>query len=188
MVIQLAELLYGDETIFETLITSQSAITVTQDGSVFKISTPEDLSPNTEKVVIRDKSVDLVSMVQSGGLDYAWEYLSVAKQNNLNYISLPDAVNLSSMNYEDTYNKVQVITSDNSAKSGKPIVYGITVPLNAPHPEYGAKFVEYVINGNGQNIFEEDGQPPIVPAAAYEMEHVPENLVGLVVDIKERDS
>jgi len=188
MVIQLAELLCGDDQIFETLVCSQTAITVTEDSGVFKISTPEDLSPNTNQVVIRDKSVELVSMVQSGGLDYAWEYLSVAKQNNLNYVSLSDAINLSSIEFEDTYKKVQVITSDGNAKTGKPIVYGITVPVNAPHPEWGAKFVEYVINSNGQDIFEGDGQPPIVPAVAYEIQEVPDNLSPYIIDVKERES
>ena len=188
MVIQLAELYYGDDQIFEALVSSQTAITVTEENGVFKISSPEDLAPNSEHVVIRDKSVDLVSMVQSGGLDYAWEYLSVAKQNNLSYVSISEAMNLSSIEYEDTYKKAQITTSDGKTQTGAPIVYGITVPLNAPHPEYGAKFVEYVINGNGQDVFENDGQPPIVPAAAYGMEYVPDNLTEYIVAAKERES
>jgi molybdate/tungstate transport system substrate-binding protein len=188
MVIQLSELYYGDDQIFEKLITSQTAITVSEEEGVYKISTPEDLSPNSQKVVIRDKSVDLVSMVQSGGLDYAWEYLSVAKQNDLHYISLSDAINLSSVDQTDTYKRVQVMTCDAKTKTGKPIVYGITVPLNAPQPELGALFVEYVINETGQHIFENDGQPPIVPAVAYEIEQVPDNLAAYIIDVQERES
>ena len=164
MVIQLAELAYNDDTIFEDLIASQSKITIADVNGTYVITTPEDLGPAANKLTIRNKSVELVSIVEQGGMDYAWEYISVAVQNNMKYLRLPGSVNLSDVAYADTYKKVQVKTIDGKTQTAAPIVYGITVPLNAPNKELANEFVKYVIDENGQQIFTNDGQPPIVPA------------------------
>jgi PGF-CTERM protein len=66
--------------------------------------------------------------------------------------------------YADVYKKVKLETSDGKTKTGKPIVYGITVPKNAENPERGLEFVQFVIGDAGQKIFADMGQPPIVPA------------------------
>lgn len=164
MVIQLAEFAYNDDTIFENLISSKSKITVSNVDGTYVIVTPEDLAPAANKLTIRNKSVELVSIVEQGGMDYAWEYISVAVQNNMKYLRLPGSVNLSDVAYADTYKKVQVNTIDGKTQTAAPIVYGITVPLNAPNKELANEFVKYVIDENGQQIFTADGQPPIVPA------------------------
>ncbi len=179
MVCQLAELYSGDDTIFDDLILDNTAITITEeeDGTYF-IKTPEDLKPNTEKVSIRPKSVELVAMVEVGGLDYAFEYRSVAVQHNLSYVDLPLPIDLSSVEYADVYKKVKLETVDGKTKTGKPIVYGITVPKNAENPELGLAFVEFVIGDAGQKIFADRGQPPIVPPIGSG--EVPEELKGMV--------
>ncbi|HOP09220.1 MAG TPA: tungstate ABC transporter substrate-binding protein WtpA [Candidatus Methanofastidiosa archaeon] len=183
MVIQLAELEYGDDMIFDDLIVANSAISVEESSGVYTITAPEALDPDTDYLTIRDKSVDLVAMIQEGGLDYAWEYLSVAVQNDLNYIRLPSSINLSSVSYADTYDNVSIILSNGGTQTGKPIVYGITIPLNAPNAEEAALFVEYVINGIGQGIFTEDGQPPIVPAGVNDIDLVPGGLEEYLEEI-----
>ena len=153
MVIQLAELHYGSDTIFETLVEDNTDITVSAEGDTFIIdSNMEDLNPNTDKISIRDKSVELVSMVQSGGLDYAFEYSSVAKQHDLDYLDLPSQIDLSEIQYTDTYNRVKVEKTSGTS-TGKPIVYGITIPSNAEHPDIAADFIMYLISEQGQQIF-----------------------------------
>jgi len=49
---------------------------------------------------------------------------------------------------------------------GKPIVYGVTIPKNAPSPDLAVEFVKFLIGPEGQAIMEAQGQPPIVPAVA----------------------
>ncbi len=109
-------------------------------------------------------------MVQSGGLDYAWEYRSVAVQNDLQFVELPAAIDLSSVEYADTYATVQIECKKGNGTTiyvGAPIVYGVTVPAIAEHPEMGIEFVKMLIGPTGQAILTEDGQPPIVPASGY---------------------
>ena len=182
MTIQLAEFAYKDDTIFEDLISSKSKITINEVNGTYIITTPEDLAPATNKLTIRNKSVELVSMVQEGGIDYAWEYISVAVQNNMKYVRLPGSINLSDVAYADTYKKVQVKTIDGKTQKASPIVYGITVPLNAPNKELANEFVKYVIDENGQQIFTADGQPPVVPAQANDKTKVPQILQQYVAD------
>jgi molybdate/tungstate transport system substrate-binding protein len=176
MVFQLAELYYEDDSIFETHIQGNTDISVSESEGTYIInSNIEDLNPNTDKISIRDKSVELVSMVQSGGLDYAFEYSSVAKQHELKYLDLPAQIDLSDLAYEDTYNQVKIeLTS--GTNTGLPIVYGITIPNNAEHPDLAAEFVMYLINEQGQQTFEDLGQPPISPPLVNDMDKAPESL------------
>ncbi len=177
MVIQLAETEYGDDTLFENMVSSYCAITCSETDGVYLIdSNMEDLAPDTDKLSIRDKSVELVSLVESGGLDYAFEYSSVAKQHGMMYLDLPASIDLSELSYTDTYATVKVEKTTGTS-TGKPIVYGVTVPGNAPHPEYGALFIQYMIDDTGDAVFNDLGQPPINPAVVDDIEAAPESLI-----------
>lgn len=167
MVMQLAELHYHDFEILEELLISRSNITVKQKGDKYRISAPEFLNPDTSELSVRPKSVNLVSMLQGGGLDYAFEYMSVAKQHGLEFVTLPRAIDLSSTQYSEAYGRVSVKTSDGNVKKAKPIVYGVTVPTNARHPKLAREFVRFIISDQGKKVFSELGQPPIVPARAF---------------------
>jgi molybdate/tungstate transport system substrate-binding protein len=180
MVIQLAEAYYEDDQIFETLVGEHSAITVTEEGGVYTIHAA-DPSPDSTTLTIRPKSVELVQMVQAGGLDYAWEYRSVAVQNDLEFIELPEEIDLSSIDFAENYATVQTEAKKGDGTTlyvGSPIVYGVTVPKIAEHPDLGIEFVETLIGATGQEILTGAGQPPIVPAGGYGS--VPDALQSLV--------
>jgi molybdate/tungstate transport system substrate-binding protein len=181
MVIQLAEFEYGDNMIFEDLIEANSDITVSEDAGTYLINANmTNLNPNTDKLKIRDKSVELVTFVQEGGLDYAFEYSSVAKQHGLKYLELPETIDLSSADCAAIYKTVK-IQKTTTTSTGKPIVYGLTIPNNAPNPTLAAEFVKYIINESGQTIFNNNGQPPVVPAVTNDINKIPESLTKYVV-------
>lgn len=180
MVIKLAESKYGDNTIFKTLVEDHSKITATKTGNVWTLDATNP-SPDGTSLTIRPKSVELVQMVQAGGIDYAWEYHSVAVQNNLKFIELPEEIDLSAVKYADNYKTVQTKAVKGNGTTnyvGSPIVYGVTVPRIAEHPDMGLAFVEMLIGPEGQAILAADGQPPIVPADAFGA--VPASLDSLV--------
>jgi len=165
MVIKLAEGYYGDEAIFKNLVEDHSNIVATFEDGVWTIDAT-DPAPDGTKLTIRPKSVELVQMVQAGGIDYAWEYRSVAEQNaesGVKYIEMPEGIDLSAIAYKDTYAKV-LIDTEGGIMKGKPIVYGVTVPTTADNPETGVEFVSMLIGPTGQQIMEEAGQPPITPS------------------------
>lgn len=167
MVIRLAELHYLDSKIMDHLVVENSSIKVEQEGDTYQINVPGSINPNTAQMTIRNKETDLVALLQGGGLDYGFNYMSVAKQHDLKYITLPRQLDLSSTEYAETYNRVSVRTSDGKVKKAKPIVYGITVPTNARHPELAREFVRFIISEVGRKVFLELGQPPIVPARGF---------------------
>ena len=164
MVLQLAELYYNDTSILDDIVLENSAIKEEFKNGTYIITAPEDLNPNTQKLTIRSKSVELISLVEEGGLDYAFEYRSVAVQHNLSYITLPKQINLGFVEMKDSYAQVKVRITGGKEFIGSPIVYGITIPLNAPHKQLAVEFIKLIITQEGQSILESCGQPPITPA------------------------
>jgi len=135
---------------------------------------------------VRPKSVELIALLQSGDMDYAFEYRSVAVQHGLEFVELPDEINLCCIEHADFYRQARVEVSGKEpgttiTKVGKPIVYGVTIPKNAPSPELAVEFIKFLLSPEGQKIMEGQGQPPIVPAVASTgREKLPAPLQALV--------
>jgi len=130
---------------------------------------------------IRSKEVDLIALLEAGELDYIFIYRSVAEQHRGKYVILPDEINLKSPEHAEFYGTVSVkITGKKPGewieKKGAPMVYGITMPKNAPNPEGGIKFISFVLGKEGQEIMKKNGQPEIVPPRADNMDKLPDAL------------
>lgn len=180
MTIKLSDFYYN-EPVFNKLLESKTDITIKEVEGGFLITTTEKLNPDTRYVTIRDKSEDLIPIILSGGIDYVFEYRSVAEQNKLNYIELPPEINLKYVSYEPIYAKVKVKISNGTIQTAKPIAYGITVPKNALNKDLGIKYVEQVLNEKGQKIFKDMGHPQIVPALG--VGNIPDQLKKYVKEI-----
>ncbi len=146
MVLQLAEKYYGIDGLYDDCIANR----------------PEEN--------IRPKSVELISLLQSGNMDYAWEYLSVAVQHNLKYIILPDEINLGNYQFDDTYETAVVEVSGKEPGStmeivGQSVTYGVTMIKDAPNRDAAVAFLDFMLSKDGGlAILESQGQPPFVPA------------------------
>ncbi len=122
-----------------------------------------------------------------GGIDYAFEYKSVAEQHGLRYLELPAEIDLRSPEQRVRYEAVRVrlgfqrFTSVGIERVGIPIYYGITVPKNAPNPDLGVAFMHFMLSEEGQNVLREVHHPPS-PAEADILENVPDELRDVVVN------
>lgn len=137
---------------------------------------------------IRPKETDLIPLLQTGDLDYAFNYLSVAIQHNLEYIELPDQINLSNPAYEDFYQTAFVeLDGDEPGETilhrGDPIVYGATIPLSAPRPDLAALFLKFLFSPRGQDILEIQGQTPLSPPLSSQINLLPEIIQELVAPL-----
>ena len=137
--------------------------------------------------LIRPKEVDLIALLESGDLDYAFEYLSIARQHKLNFVELPAEIDLSSQEFRDYYSKAKVEISgkkpgETITQIGKPIVYGITIPKDAPHPEMAVAWIDFLLSSDGMAIIEANGQPPIIPAVTNDKSKLPDELRKYVTE------
>ncbi len=137
--------------------------------------------------LIRPKEVELIALLESGDLDYAFEYSSVAAQHNLNYVVLPTEIDLSDENFKDFYATAQVDISgkepgETITKTGKPIVYGITIAKNAPHLELAILWASFLLSYDGMAIMKVNGQPPIIPAVTNDKSKLPDELRKYVTE------
>ena len=118
---------------------------------------------------VRPKAVELVSMLKSGDMDYAWEYLSVAVQHNLKFVIMDDHINLGNYKFDPFYKQARVKVTGKKpgtwiTRTGKSCTYGITLTKDAPNPDGAALFLEYLLSADGGlKVLKEMGQPPFVP-------------------------
>ena len=163
-VIALAALYYHNMTILKNLVISKipgSKYKLYKNGTLV-VYIPASFTPRGN-LVTRPKEIDLVSLLQSGAIDYAFEYKSVAVQYHLLYIPLPPQINLGSPEYNNFYQRVIVHilvgSPEEKAIKMKAIEYGVTIPTVALHKELAIKFIELLLSPVGRRIFEEGGQP-----------------------------
>ncbi len=154
MVTVLAEEYYNEPGLFDAIIggSFNPPIAAVRTDGITTIALPERMRPADEKVAIRDGSIYLLSLLDAGGIDYAFEYRSVAEEHGLRWIDLPPAINLGSREHADDYQQVHVnlgfqrFRSIGSERVGQPIVYAMTIPQNAPHPDEAYMFVEFALD------------------------------------------
>ncbi len=117
----------------------------------------------------------LLGALQSGQIDYLAIYRSSALESHLRYIQLPAQINLSDPALAATYKTVTVHTAL-GALAGKPIIYGLTIPSNAPDPALARQFAKFVLSPPGQSIMRGSGFTVISPALAANHSAVPPGL------------
>jgi molybdate/tungstate transport system substrate-binding protein len=192
MISKLAESYYGDEDIFYNLLGDRFTlpIRVQTHDDASTILVPEVLEPEKDGgLVMRGSSVRLLGLLESGDLDYAFEYASVARQHKLEFLELPAEINLGAEEHAKDYERVRVslafqrFASVNPEFEGKPIAYGITIPKNAPHPDLAAEFIRFLIGPEGQAVMERNQHPMILPPVADGGDAVPALLQPLVQSI-----
>ncbi len=131
---------------------------------------------------IRPKETDLLALLETGTIDYIFLYRSVAQQHELEFLILPDEVNLKNPGFTDIYGAVSVEISgkkpgEKIVKRGAPMVYGITIPANSPSPELAQRFIDFILDADrGMKVMEEAGQPSMVPSPSGTYSAIPDRL------------
>ena len=129
----------------------------------------EKLKANCPPSNVRPKETDLIALLEAGQLDYLFIYKSVCEQHHMPFVTLPAQINLGNPAYADFYKQSSIKISGKKPgtfveKIGAPMIYGITIPSNAPDPELAAKFLAFILGPEGRAIMEKNGQQAIHPA------------------------
>ena len=106
---------------------------------------------------IRPKEIDLVALLETAELDYAFEYESVARGASLDFIALPDSISLGNRADSAFYETATVRVvgrrpGDSLTLRGEPIVYALSIPRRAAHPRLAERFVMFLMSEDGRRI------------------------------------
>jgi molybdate/tungstate transport system substrate-binding protein len=98
---------------------------------------------------MRGNAAELAALLASGELDYIYDYQSVAESNGFQFITLPAAIDLGDPKHAADYAAVHVrirgaTRGSQTEVAGQPILYGLTIPSDAPHSAAARRFLEYL--------------------------------------------
>jgi molybdate/tungstate transport system substrate-binding protein len=134
---------------------------------------------NSPDSSVAETETSLIAALQSGQIDYLAIYKATALEEHLKYLSLPAQINLSDPAMAAAYGKVTIHAGSLGALTAKPIIYGLTIPSNAPDAALGQKFVSFVLSPPGQAIMRGNGFVVISPALASSQAKLPASLQSL---------
>ncbi len=106
---------------------------------------------------VRPREADQVALLEAGELDYVWTYESLARLMGLRFLRLPDDVDLGepadSLLYAEASTRIPGASpGDTLLVRGQPIVFGVSVPTDAPHGRAGRNFVAFLLSPSGRRI------------------------------------
>lgn len=188
MAVALAQERAGEYTYFGKLFKDQftQPVTLFLDDALATVTVPEVLETRSgSHILLRGASIQLIALLESGDLDYAFEYESVIRQHGLGMLRLPDEVNLGESDHEAGYGRVQVNLDFQRFATVKPkfrgerIGYGITIPTNAPHPAEAELFIAFLLGAEGRAIMAGHHHPMFETPLAMGYESVPAALQAL---------
>jgi molybdate/tungstate transport system substrate-binding protein len=115
---------------------------------------------------VRHAEADLSALIETGELDYAWTYRSLAEAHHLKYLTLPSKIDLSDPNLAEWYAHAQVRIPGGPGKDslelkGEPILFAMTIPTAAPHADLAVTFVRFLLSPEGRAILRQSGFIPL---------------------------
>lgn len=194
MALALAERATGEFGLFNQVFDAQFTypVRIFREDDLSTITIPEVLETGPgSQLRMRGGSIQLLSLLESGDIDYAFEYESVIRQHGLNMVELPRAVDLSDEAYRDWYSQAEVeldfqrFTSLEPRFLGEPIAYGITIPSSAPHPEAAAEFIGFLLGPEGRAVMQANHHPIFDDPLALGLEAMPASLQTLCAGTEE---
>ena len=131
--------------------------------------------------LIRPKSTDLISLLESGELDYYFGYASdVRLGKQLQALALPAEINLSDFSRADEYRTASVeVGSGDKRKTitGAPIAYGLTMTTNPVNRAAAIDFIKMICGESGRRAAAASGLVVYESALSFDPEkRLPEEL------------
>jgi len=128
---------------------------------------------------------ELLGLLESRAIDYAFLFRSTAEDHHLKVLALPPEINLSRQDMAARYAAASVFVRMKRAQGparlvGAPITYGLTIPLNARHPVEAEAFATFLLGEQGQRLLARRGFRPVNPARCKPCAGLPAELEKVV--------
>lgn len=126
------------------------------------------LMAKTAKEHVTHDEAELLALLESRAIDYAFLFRSTAEDHHLKITSLPPEINLSRADLASHYAKVHVDVrmkqaQGNASIAGAPVTYALTMPTSSQHPELAVRFLSMLLGPQGRRLFERRGFHPLTP-------------------------
>jgi molybdate/tungstate transport system substrate-binding protein len=142
--------------------------------TVAKILGTTDFGTSSNSQIYAESSLD--STLESGQLDASSAFVTQAIELHLDYIPLPDQINLASSALASTYATATVKLTNGKTKSGSPQVIDITT-IGTPTPA-GIAFVKYTLSPAGLAQYKAGGFTLITPTVVGDKTAVPADILS----------
>lgn len=144
------------------------------------------LADQCAKQHVTHDEAELLGLLESRALDYAFLFRSTAEDHHLKITSLPPEENLGRPELAALYAKasIEVRMKQGEGKlriTGAPITYGLTVPTTSPQPALAREFIALLVGEKGNRLLRRRGFQPSSPAACNPCTGLPNELLSLVV-------
>jgi molybdate/tungstate transport system substrate-binding protein len=106
---------------------------------------------------VRPREADQVALLQTHELDYIWTYQNLAENDGLKFVKLPAEIDLGSPADSALYARAETHVAgkrpgDTIIVRGAPILFALSIPLQAEHPDLAARFVRYLLSAEGRRV------------------------------------
>jgi molybdate/tungstate transport system substrate-binding protein len=119
----------------------------------------EKLKSKCVKVV--DDVMQLAPLLKTGEVDYAFLYRSMCIAQDIRHIRLDRKISLGDI--KGDYSGASVILESGKTIEGGPVIFSLTIPSNAEHPETAAKFIRHLLTEN-DGVLKSRGFTPMKPS------------------------
>ena len=111
---------------------------------------------NAPRKNMRPNAAELAALLQTGELDYIFDYESVAAAYGFKALHLPAAIDLGdptqTAEYAKARTRVKGKGNDSATFVGAPIVYALSVPRGAPHPAAAQRLATFLLSAEGRRM------------------------------------
>jgi molybdate/tungstate transport system substrate-binding protein len=106
---------------------------------------------------VRPREADQVALLQTHELDYIWTYQNLAENDGLKFVKLPDEIDLGNPADGVAYSRASTRVTgkrpgDTLTVRGAPILFALTIPLQAENRALAEQFVGYVLSAEGRRV------------------------------------
>lgn len=108
---------------------------------------------------MRPNAAELAALLQTGELDYIFDYESVAIAYGFHALQLPAAIDLGDPSRAAEYARATIRVRgrgrDSVTFAGTPILYALSVPHHAPHPGAAIRLAAFMLSPKGRRMMHE---------------------------------
>jgi molybdate/tungstate transport system substrate-binding protein len=115
----------------------------------------------TAKTKTTEPQSSIISALQSGNLDYAFDYATQGKQNGLRVFRLLKYYNLGDPTLENVYKSAVIETDEKKLLHGEPIIYSIGALKKSKNQTAAQALIEYVSGNEGRAILQAEELAPV---------------------------